>query len=166
MNQRAAPDGHDDVDLLVHGIELRLGLGLDVGVAGITVQRTDGSQLLDEGGAVEEVARLLLEHEAKRAPAAEGFDLLALVVALVDAKLADLVARALVDGDRDVDALPVGREHHARRADLHAEVPLVVIQGAQHQHVALEDVLLVGASRAEREEAAVAGLHLVAQLGV
>ena len=41
VDERAAPDGDDDVDLLVHRIELGLGLGLDVGVAGVAVERAD-----------------------------------------------------------------------------------------------------------------------------
>ena len=106
------------------------------------------------------------DHQPQRAPAAEGLDLLALVVALVDAKLPDLVAGPLVDGQRDVDALAVGREHHARRADLHAEIAAVVIHRAQHEDVALEDVLPVRPARPEGEEAPVAGLHRVAELGV
>src|ERR1019366_3442585 len=75
-------------------------------------------------------------------------------------------ARSLVDDDRDVDALAVGREHHARRADLHAQIALVVVEGTEHQDVALEDVLRVRSARPEREEAAAAGLDLVAKLGV
>ena len=45
------------------------------------------------------------------------------------------------------------REHHARRANLHVHVALVVIEGVDEQDVALEDVLLVRAAAAEIEEA-------------
>ena len=41
VDGRPALDGDDDVDLLVHRIELGLGLGLDVGEAGVAVQRAD-----------------------------------------------------------------------------------------------------------------------------
>ena len=92
-----APDGDDDVHLLVHRIELGLGLGLDVGEAGVAVERAHRLQVLDELGAVEEVARLLAHHLPQRPPTAERLDFLTLVVALVDSQLADLEARPLVD---------------------------------------------------------------------
>ena len=112
------------------------------------------------------VARFGVNELAERPTAAERLDLAALVVALVDPELSDLEARALVDDDRDVDALAIGGQHHPRRADLDAQVPLVVVERAQHQDVALEDVLPVGPAGPERQEAAVARLHLVAQIGV
>ena len=79
---------------LVHRVELGLRLGLDVGEARVAVERAHRLELLDELGAVEVVAGLRADHLAQRAPAAERLDLLALVVALVDLELADLVARA------------------------------------------------------------------------
>jgi len=71
-----------------------------------------------------------------------------------------------VDHDRDVDPLAIGVRHDPRRADLHAQVSLVVIERAEHQDVSLEHVLTVRPAGAEREEAAVARLHLIPQLGV
>ena len=71
-----------------------------------------------------------------------------------------------MDDERDLDPLAVGREHDARGADLHVHVALVVIKGAQHQHVALEEILAVRTSGAEREERALAGLHDLAELGL
>ena len=138
------------------GIELGLGLGLDVRVAGVAVERADRLQVLHELGAVEVVAALRADQLAERAAPAERLDLLAVGVALVDLELADLEARALVDEERDLDALAIGREHDARRADLHVHVALVVIKGVQEEDVALEDVLAVRAAGAEGEEAALA----------
>ena len=83
-------------------------------------------------------------------------DLFAVGVALVDPELPDLEARALVDGDRDLDAVAIGREHHARRADRDLQEAAVVVEGVDDGHVALEGVLPERAARAEREEARVA----------
>ena len=84
--------------------------------------------------------------------------------ALVDAQLADAVARALVDGDRDLDAAAIGREHDARRADGDLEEAAVVVERADHRDVAFEGVLAERAARAEGEEPRVAGEHQRAQL--
>ena len=106
------------------------------------------------------------DHLAQVAAPAEGLDLLAVGVALVDPELADLECGPLVDGERDLDAVAIGREHHARRRDRHGEEAPVVIGRVDHEHVALEDVLPERAARAEGEEAALAGEHDVAQLVV
>ena len=123
-------------------------------------------EVLHELGAVEVVAGLGANQLAERAAAAERLDLLAVGVALVDLELADLEARALVDEERDLDAVAIGREHHARRADLHVQVALVVVERVDHEDVALEDVLAERAARAEREDATLAGLHHLAELVV
>ena len=39
VDGRPALDGNDDVDLAVHRVELGLGLGLDVRVAGVAIER-------------------------------------------------------------------------------------------------------------------------------
>ena len=51
-------------------------------------------------------------------------------------------------------------------ADLHRQEALVVVEGVDHEDVALEGVLPERAARAEREEAALPGEHHLAQLGV
>ncbi len=107
-----------------------------------------------------------VDHLAERALAAERLDLFSVLVALVHAELPDLEPRALVDDDGDLDPLAVGREHDPRGADLHHHVALVVIKGVQEEDVALEGVLAVRAAGAEAQDRALAGLHLLAQLGV
>ena len=77
-------DRDDDVDLVLHGVELGLGLGLDVVEAGVLVERADGVEVLDELGAVEPVARVRVNHLAEPLAPAERLDLLAVVVLLVD----------------------------------------------------------------------------------
>ena len=63
------------------GVELGLGLGLDVGVAGVAVERADALEVLHELGAVEVVAATWRGPSARRcAAAAERLDLLAVVV--------------------------------------------------------------------------------------
>ncbi len=142
------------------------GRGLDVGVAGVAVEGLHRAQVLHQLGAVEVVAGLGADHLAEVAAAAEGLDLLAVLVLLEDAHLADLVTRALGDGDGDLDAAAVGREHHPRGRHLHGEVAAVVVERVDHQHVALEGVLAERAARAEVEEVGLPGDHHVAQLGV
>ena len=166
VHRRPALDGDDDVHHLVHGIELRFGLGLDIREPAVAVQGAYGLQILDELRAVEIISRLRAHHLPEGAPPPEGLDFAPVVVAFVHAQLANLEARTLVDDDGDVDAAPIGRQHHPRRADLHAEVALIVVEGAQHQDVPFEDVLAIGPSGPEREEAPVARLHRVAELAV
>ena len=69
-----------------------------------------------------------------------------------------------MDRDRDLDALAIGREHHAGRADLHVHVALVVIKGVQEEDIALEDVLAVRTAGAEREDRRLPRLHVRAEL--
>ncbi len=166
VDQPVPLDGHDDVDLLLVGVELGLRGGLDVGVAGVAVEGLHRAQVLHQLGAVEVVAALGADHLAQVAAAAEGLDLLAVLVLLEDAELADLVAGPLGDGDGDLDAAAVRREHHPRGRHLHGEEAAIVVEGVDHQHVPLEGVLAERAARAEVEEVGGAGDHHVAQLAV
>ena len=86
---------HHDVDHLLVGIELRLRIGLDVGVAFVAVHRAHRLQILGELGAVEDVAALGADHLAQVAAPADGLDLASRGVALVNPELTDVVLRAL-----------------------------------------------------------------------
>src|SRR5262245_5505730 len=97
MDQGAAPDRDDDVDLALDRIDLRLGLGFHVRVARIAIERADCLKIFDELGAVEIVAALRTNELAERTTAAERFDLFSVDVALVDLELADFEARTLVN---------------------------------------------------------------------
>ncbi len=164
--QRASPDGDDDVDLFVEGVDLRLRVGLHAVVAGVTVEGADGLQVLDDLGAVEPIPGVGPDHLPERPPPTERLDLLAVGVALEDPELSNFVPGPFVNREGDFDPLAVGREHDSGRADLHAHVPFVVIEGAHHEHVALEHVLAVGASGAEGEDGALPRLHHFAELAL
>ncbi len=167
FHRLATLDRHDDVDLLLLGIELRRRRGLDVGVARVAVHRLDGAEVLHQLGAVEEVAGLGADHVAQVAAPVERLDLFAVLVLLEDAELADLVARALGDREGDLDAVAVRRQHHPRGRDLDREEALVVVERVDDEHVALERVLPERAAGAEVEEGVLlAGDHHLAQLGV
>ena len=48
VHERAALDRNDDVDLVGHGVELRLRSRVDVGVAVVAVERANGLQILEQ----------------------------------------------------------------------------------------------------------------------
>src|SRR6185369_1645371 len=81
---------------------------LDVGVAMVAVQGADRLQIFQQLGAIEVLPWLRAHHHPQVAATVDRFDLRASCTALVHAKLADLVTRAFVDGDRDFDAVAVG----------------------------------------------------------
>ena len=164
VDGRSAPDGDDDVHLLLVGVELGLRVGLDVGVAFVAVHRAHRLQIFGELGAIEDIAGLGAYHLAQMSASLNRLDLAAGCVPLVDFQLADLVARAFVDGERDLDAASIRRQHHARRRHADRQKPTVVIGGVDHQDVAFERVLTKGPARAERKDAPLAGVHDVAQL--
>jgi hypothetical protein len=161
-----AADRDGDVDLVLLGIKLGRGRGLDVGVAGVAVHRLHGAEVLRELGAVEPVPGLGADHLAQAAPAAERLHLFTVRVALKDAEASDLVARALLDRDRDLDARAVGREHHSRREDLHREVAAVVIERVDDEDVALEGVCPERAARSPVEDRRGPRDHDLAELAV
>ena len=158
-DELALLDLEDDVDgarLLVDG---RRGRGVDVGVALVLVVVGELLQVVGQLRAVEDLARL--DRHAREE------ELLRLEQVARDVDLAQRVLRALVDRDRDVHRLLVGRQLDERVRDLDLDVAVVPVVGLDEQQVALEDVLAVGARRRQdRQQAPLARHDDVAQLGV
>ena len=85
MHQGAAHDRHDDVDLGLIGIEASLWVGVDIGEAVISVERSDLLEVFEERSTVEVVTGARSEHHPEIAPSLDRFDLAAVLTALVDA---------------------------------------------------------------------------------
>ena len=98
------------------------------------------------------------------APSAERLDFSPIGAALVNAELPDFEPRAFVYCNRNFDAVPVRRQHHARRADGDREKAPVVVERAHDGDVALEGVLAEWAAGAEGQDAGSAGDHDGAEL--
>jgi hypothetical protein len=167
VDQRALADLEGHVELEVLLVEAGVGDDVDVGVAGVLVAALD--VLLDgldlaHGGDV-----ALLEDRVDRlgegALVVEG--LLAAGEGLFGADAADLVLRALVDGDRDVDEAAIGAERELGVLDARVQVALVAVEVLEHLEVAGEGLLVEDAAGAlgdHAEVAADAGQHVLAQL--